>query len=324
VTGPPGSARHPLADRLAPYGWDDHWAAEFALLPGAPARVTRVDRGAVRAVTATGPVSATPAIDSTLVTGDWIAVDHDGADDTTVAASAPRRTALVRRAPGAEPAPQTLAANMDEVWVMHGAERPLRAAWLDRALVVAYGSGATPLIVITKTDLVADPARAVAAARALSPGTGVVTTSTVTGEGMDTLARRLDGGRCAVLLGRSGSGKSSLVNTLAGDAVQVTGSVRAGDARGRHTTTRRALVAVADGCVIDTPGVRALGLWDAGPGLQGAFPDIAEHALTCRFSDCRHEHEPGCEVMRARDDGDLPLDRYQRYITLSSEWLDES
>lgn len=318
-----------VVDHLGPYGWDAQWAAEFATLPGTPARVTRVDRGAVRAITATGTVSATPAIDSALVTGDWTAVRHEDGDSgsaerlATVVATARRRTALVRRDPAAEPGPQTLAANMDQVWVVHGAERPLRAGWLDRALVVAYGSGATPLIVIAKADLAPDPAGFVAASRALSPNTEVVVTSTVTGEGVDAMARRLRGGRCAVLLGRSGSGKSSLVNALAGDGAQVTASVRAGDARGRHTTTRRALVAVSGGSVIDTPGIRALGLWDAGPGLQRAFPDVHELAQQCRFNDCSHEHEPGCAVQDARDRGALTADRYQRFMTLSSEMMYE-
>lgn len=311
--------------QLGPYGWDARWAAEFATLGGTPARVTRVDRGAVRAVAATGAVSATPAVDSALVTGDWIAVRHEDGDSAsgdrsaTVVATARRRTALVRRDPAAEPGPQTLAANMDQVWIVHGAERPLRAGWLDRALVVAYGSGATPLILITKADLASAPGAFVAASRALSPHTEVVVTSTVTAEGVDALTRRLRDGRCAVLLGRSGSGKSSLVNALAGDAAQVTASVRGGDAKGRHTTTRRALVAVSGGSVIDTPGIRALGLWDAGPGLQRAFPEVHDLAQQCRFNDCSHEHEPGCAVQDARDSGALTSDRYERFMTLSSE-----
>lgn len=327
MTHPPTSGQPSLTDSLGPYGWDAAWAAEFATLPGTPARVTRVDRGAVRAVTPSGTVSATPDIGSGLVTGDWVAVqsDHDGdGDEAVVAATAPRRTALVRRDPSAEPAPQTLAANMDEVWVVHSAERPLRAGWLDRALVVAYGSDATPLIVITKADLARDAATFIATARTLSPHTAVAATSAVSGDGVDTMARRLHGGRCAVLLGRSGSGKSSLVNALADDAAQVTRSVRAGDARGRHTTTRRALVAVAGGCVIDTPGIRALGLWDADVGLQRAFPDIADRARQCRFNDCRHDREPGCAVQQARDQDALSDERYQRYMTLSSESLDRA
>ena len=311
--------------QLTVLGWDQDWAEQFASLPGAPARVIRVDRGAVRALGPGGALSAVPAVGSTVVTGDWIAVacDTDGA--ATVAGIAARRTALVRRDPRPEPAPQVLAANVDEVWVLQAVDQPLRAGWLDRALVVAYGSGATPLVVVTKADLRAGGADAiVAAACAMSPHTGIMVTSTVAGEGIAALAEHLHGGRSVALLGRSGSGKSSLVNALAGQAAQATAAVRGGDARGRHTTTRRALVPVAGGSVIDTPGVRALGLWEADAGLDGAFPDIAALAPHCRFNDCGHDHEPGCAVQRARDEGALPAERYLRYLTLRRESLHES
>lgn len=298
-------------DVLAVLGWDPAWVAEFDHLPGTPARVARVDRGAVRALTASGPVTVAAPLGSTLVTGDWVAMQDAGVTHAS------RRTALVRRDPAAEPAPQTLAANMDQVWVVHAAQRPPRAAWLDRALVVAYGSGAAPIVVLAKTDLVADIEHLVAATRAVAPHTQVMATSAVTGEGIDALGDRLRGGRCAALLGRSGAGKSSLVNALAGAAAQTTRQVRGGDTRGRHTTTRRALVLVAGGSVIDTPGLRAIGLWQPQAGLRCVFPDIARLAQQCHFNDCTHRHEPRCAVHQAHTDGVLSPDRYERYLTLS-------
>ncbi|HSK95614.1 MAG TPA: GTPase RsgA, partial [Euzebyales bacterium] len=141
----------PQTDVFAALGWDGGWADAFATLPGIPARVTRIDHGRARTLTRSGPVPATPAGDvGALVTGDWVTGSDDGADPVMVTAVVPRRTALVRRDPGEEPAPQVLAANMDQVWIVHDVGQPLRAGWLDRALVVAYGSGAPTVIVVTK------------------------------------------------------------------------------------------------------------------------------------------------------------------------------
>jgi len=315
------TSRHPQApptDVFAALGWDGGWADAFASLPGTPARVTRIDHGTARTLTPAGPVSATPAADlGTIVTGDWVTVSDGGGGPAMVTAVLDRRTALVRRDPGEEPAPQVLAANMDQVWIVHDVGHPLRAGWLDRALVVAYGSGATPVIVVAKADVARDERAVVDVLESLAPGAAVVVTSTVDGRGLDILSTRLEGGRCAALLGRSGSGKSSLVNALSGATQERTGEVRAADGRGRHTTTRRALVIVSGGSVIDTPGVRALGLWKPDAGLRLAFPDISELTSRCRFNDCRHRREPGCAVLLARDSGALPDDRYRRYIALS-------
>ena len=156
---------------------------------------------------------------------------------------------------------------------------------------------------------------------ALAPGTAVVMTSSADGHGIDDLRARLNGGRCAALLGRSGAGKSSLINALAGTTAHRTARVRSGDGRGRHTTTRRSLVRVADGSVIDTPGIRAIGLWEPERGLARTFPDVAELAVGCRFTDCTHRHEPGCAVLAGLDTGALDRRRYDRYIALSEPAL---
>ncbi|CAN5882838.1 ribosome small subunit-dependent GTPase A [soil metagenome] len=320
-----------VGDHATQLGWDRHWARWFADAPGDPARVSRVDRGRLQVVRLDGALAWLPAptTGDMPVTGDWVSCDVVGGQPV-LAALADRRTALVRRDPadvsqtrarsprpsGARP--QTLAANMDRVWIVHSVDQPLRAGWLDRALVVAFGSGAQPTIVIAKADLggADDCASTVAT---LAPTVPVTISSAGTGLGIERLATHLHDGGCAALLGRSGSGKSSLINALAGVGTQRTAAVRTGDAKGRHTTTRRSLTLVPPGSVIDTPGVRALGLWEPADGLALAFPDIAALAVACRFADCSHRHEPGCAVHDRVDNGELDRQRYHRYITLCEQ-----
>lgn len=302
-------------DHWVALGWDDGWERALAPLPGRPARIARVDRGRLRILEREGPVSVDPPLDGPpLVTGDWVTCTDDGGRSVVVGRG-PRRTELVRRDPAEEPRPQVLAANMDQVWVVLAVDQPLRAGWLDRALVVAHGSDADTVVVLTKADA-RDPAPVVDELRSLAPDVEVVTASAVDGRGIPQLAARLDRGGCAALLGRSGAGKSSLVNTLAGAATERTGAVR-GDARGRHTTTRRALTRVAGGTVIDTPGIRALGLWEPAAGLAATFPEIIGLAPACRFADCGHTHEPGCAVRDAVEAGEVDRARYDRYVALS-------
>lgn len=287
----------PSLDRL---GWDDRRAEELAshAPPGAePARIARVDRGGALAVAAAGEVALRA---DGLAVGDWVAL-RDGA----LAAVLPRRTTLSRRAAGTATAEQVIAVNVDVVLAVQGLDRPLRLRRLHRALALAWEAGAVPAVALTKADVsAAAPVEALLADAAL--GVEVHTASARTGQGVAGIAALAAPARTLVLLGESGAGKSSLANALAGAPALATAPVRAGDAKGRHTTTARHLVPLpGGGALIDTPGVRELGLWAAEAGVARAFADIERLAEGCRFRDCRHESEPGCAVRAAAAAGEL-------------------
>lgn len=317
-----------LTPDLASLGWTDDldtWADSLGdgdLIRG---RLARVDRGFSLVFTGGDAIlaasgSARAALGAVPATGDFAVITDDPEDGPTVAALAERRTVLQRRAPGRVPEPQVLAANADAVFVMHGLDRPLNLRRLERQLVVAWDSGAEPVVVLTKADTVDDAERVVTEAAAVAPGVDVVAISTVSGVGIDDIARHFDGHRSVALMGLSGIGKSSLVNALSAGRVQRTGEVRASDRRGRHTTVTRDLIPLPDGgLVIDAPGVREIGLWQAYSGLELAFPEIAEAAAECRFNDCEHEAEPGCEVRARLVDGSIPERRLEHWRDLRAE-----
>jgi ribosome biogenesis GTPase / thiamine phosphate phosphatase len=294
-----------------------------------PARVTALHRGAVDAVSPAGEVramlagklwrevaaspGAAPAV------GDAVALARAGDGSATVEAVLPRRTAFVRKAAGRASAEQVLAANVDVVFVAEAAGADPHARRLERYLAAAWESGATPVVLVTKLDLAEDPAEALAAAAEVALGADVVGLSAATGQGLDALDGWLVAGRTVVLVGASGAGKSTLVNRWLGEARQATGGLDA-TGRGRHTTSRRELLRLPSGAlVIDTPGLRELGLWDAEGGLAGAFPEIAALAVHCRFSDCTHETEPECAVLAAVEAGGLPEERLLAHGKLAAE-----
>lgn len=299
---------------LAPLGWTSARDAELNELgiDGAvPARIGRVDRGSARALTADGTL---PATGTGMVTGDWVALRGG-----RVAAVLTRRSLLTRRAAGRADAEQAIAANIDVVVVVHGLDRPLRDGRLHRALALAWEAGATPVIALTKGDLVDDgPTRALDAEMRF--GVEALAVSARDRDGLEPLRALARPDRTLVLVGESGAGKSTLVNALVGDEVLRTGAVREGDAKGRHTTTARHLVPLpGGGALIDTPGVRELGLWGGDEGLRTAFADVAELAQGCRFGDCRHDGEPGCAVAAAVADGRLDPARLESYLGLGRE-----
>ena len=231
----------------------------------------------------------------------------------------PRRTAVVRRAPGDRRLPaQTLAANVDAVFVVTSVNADFNLRRLERYLTVAWESGAPPVVLLSKADLADDLESFRIAAEAAAPGVDVIPVSIVSGAGLDAVRGHLGAGRTVVFMGSSGVGKSSIVNALAGAPLLATAAIREDDARGRHTTTRRQLIRLADGLLIDTPGLRELGVLD-GEGLGTAFDDVERAAAGCRFTDCRHQSEPGCAVRSAIATGELDPQRFEAYRKLERE-----
>ncbi|MEV6418524.1 ribosome small subunit-dependent GTPase A [Streptomyces sp. NPDC051662] len=320
----------PSSHPLVPYGWDEGWEAEFApyaergLVPG---RVVRVDRGQCDVVTPDGPVRAdtefvTPRDPLRVIcTGDWAAVDPGG-DPRFVREYLPRRTAFVRSTASTRSEGQVLAANVDHAVIAISLAVELDLGRVERFLALGWESGALPVIVLTKADLVNDPAvlgHLVEDVRTTAPGVQVLTVSAATGEGVDVLSAVLSGGT-SVLLGISGAGKSTLANALLGEDVMDVRATRDVDGKGRHTTTTRNLLAMPGGGVlIDTPGLRGVGLWDAETGVGQVFSEIEEFAEECRFHDCAHLAEPGCAVLAAIEDGSLSVRRLESYRKLLRE-----
>ena len=252
--------------------------------------------------------------------GDWVAYDLPaGAERATIAAILPRRSAFTRKQAGLEAVEQVVAANVDVLLLVVALSGEVNARSLERYLTLAWESGADPVVVLTKADLCSDVPGAVAEVDAVGFGVPVIVTSAVSGAGLDELRARVGPGVTAAAVGPSGVGKSTLVNHLCAEARLATGEIR-DDGRGRHTTTHRELIVLpGGGCVIDTPGMRELGLWDAEEGLGHAFADVEELAAACRFSDCAHDGEPGCEVRAAIAAGSLDADRFESYLRLQRE-----
>jgi ribosome biogenesis GTPase len=307
-------------------GWDERVAALAATrsTPGTqPGRVGRVDRGLATVLTADGDVRAAFGEDH-VATGDWVLVT--AGDEPVITAVLDRWSQFVRGDPmeGHALDEQVVAANIDVVFVVQSLTNGPNVRRLERELVLVYESQAIPVIVLTKADQIGDVAEAVALAESTGPGIDVVVTSSVAGLGIDELRAYAVGNRTIALIGASGVGKSTLVNVLAGGDVQATREVRARDQRGRHTTTARELVLLPGGGVlIDTPGLRAVSLWDADEGLSRVFGDIEDLALRCRFSDCAHDTEPGCAVRAAVERGELDAARVRHYQRLDRE-LDDT
>jgi ribosome biogenesis GTPase len=314
------------------YGWSERLRQEFApyaargLVPG---RVVVQQRGLYELVTDDGELSAEisghlrheageggyPAV------GDWVAAAPRPAERAaTIHHVLPRTTSFVRRAAGPKLGEQVVAANVDVAFLVASLNADLNARRLERYLATAWQSGAAPVIVLTKADLCEDPDEALAEIEGVAFGTPVHAVSAVTGEGLDAVRAHLGAGLTAVMVGSSGVGKSTLVNALAGRELMATGEIREDDARGRHTTTHRELVRLPDGALLlDTPGMRELGLWDADGGVSVAFEDVEALAAGCRFSDCSHGNEPGCAVREALETGALEHGRWKSYQKLQRE-----
>jgi ribosome biogenesis GTPase len=320
-------------DALRGLGWDERFATLLAseasgLVPG---RVLSEERGVYVVASEAGEGPASPSgrlrheteLDSTAAwpaVGDWVAMESaEPGGHRLIQRVIPRRTAVVRRAPGDRRLPaQVLAANVDTVFVVTSVNAEFNLRRLERYLAVAWESGAWPVVLLSKSDLADDVASFRVAAESVAPSVEVIPVSVVTGEGLEAIRAYLGGGRTVVFTGSSGVGKSSIVNALAGAPLLATAAIREDDARGRHTTTRRQLVRLADGLLIDTPGLRELGVMD-GDGLGSAFEDVERAAADCRFGDCRHRAEPGCGIRAAIAAGRLSRERLEAYQKLERE-----
>ncbi|MBV9486923.1 MAG: ribosome small subunit-dependent GTPase A [Frankiaceae bacterium] len=307
---------------LSSLGWDEQYAAEFTPYESAhtAARVTRVDRGAADVLGDAGYLRVELTWQhSDITVGDWVAIT----DDDELAAVLPRRTAIVRAAPSGESSAQTLVANIDQILVVVPAVPRPRLGMVERLVALAWDSGATPVVVVTKVDLAPSPESVASEIAQAAPGCQVIIASAHTGEGMDEINRLDRPGRSICLLGRSGAGKSTLANAIVGSDRMAVAEVRR-DGKGRHTTTHRELITLPGGGVlIDTPGLRGVGVWIAEDGVAQTFPEIEALVEDCRFNDCQHESEPGCAVQAAIAEGTLPQRRLDswRKIAREAEWI---
>ena len=295
-------------------------------LPGRPpavadgtrtARLVRVDRSAWHLLSDAGPLVVPPlAVEATV--GDWLVVD-DGPNGPVATSVLPRRTLLARGTASGTSRRQLLAADVDVVVVLAPLSAAVNVRRVERLLTLAWESGATPVVALTKADLHPDPAAAVRDVEPHAPGAAVVTVAAAVGD-VDALRPYAAPGATLVLLGASGAGKSTVVNALAGAPVMGTGDVRDVDGKGRHTTTHRELVVLPSGAVvIDTPGLRGVALAGSEEGLAKAFSDVEELAAACRFADCSHVGEPGCAVQASVDAGDLTAERMASWHKLQRE-----
>ena len=313
------------------YGWNDRLQTAFAAYAArglVPARAIAQHRSHWQLVTpdgeATGTLSGRLAFEAAPgdlpVVGDFLAISRSPGDtDAVIQSVLPRSTVFSRREAGGQGV-QVIAANVDVAFLVAALNADLNPRRLERYLVAVRDSGAVPVVVLTKADLSPDPDAARDSIVAIAGGAAVVAISAIDGHGLDGLKRWLKPGTTAVLLGSSGAGKSTLLNALAEKPLMDTGAVRAADDRGRHTTRHRELFRLASGALlIDTPGMRELGLLTGDGALDESFDDVVALIASCRFASCRHDHEPGCAIRGAIADRSLSDERWNGYLKLQRE-----
>src|SRR5688572_5552031 len=316
------------APGLAALGWDEGWACAMSELGDPtllPARVSRVDRGLSTVMTGDAEVRVVAERGVEVAVGDWVAVGPvpaTGEERPRIVAVLPRRCVFRRAADTRGKAQQIVAANIDTVLLFDALDGHLSLRHLERYLALAWQSGATPVVLITKSDAAsaAEVAEAVESVKTVAEGVSIVVVSATTGDGIGDLAPYLVPGRTVALLGLSGAGKSTLVNLLAGADLLATGAVRS-DGKGRHTTTHRELVLLpGGGLLIDTPGMRALSVVGAGEGVEQAFHDLEVLANDCQYANCiHHADEQGCALAAAVADGRLARGRLEAWLRLRAE-----
>ena len=256
--------------------------------------------------------------------GDYVSVQYVENGDSLILSTQPRTTVFTRRAAGPVPVDQAVAANFDYVFILQSLNQDFNPNRLERYLTLSWQSGATPVVLLTKADLQEDYWDYLTRAERVAMGVNVHVVSAHSGQGLALLNAYLQPGKTVVFLGSSGVGKSSLVNALAGEAVMAVSAIREDDSKGRHTTTHRQMLRLPGGAlVIDTPGMRELGMWETDTGLVEAFSDVEVYLGRCRFSDCSHTSEPGCAVRAAIEAGELDPGRWERYRKLKEESVDQ-
>lgn len=305
-----------IASQLAMLGWDSYFDEKFSEVarPDAvPARVL-ADYGADYLVHDSTEMRRAAARHADPAVGDWVALTDGAIRDVLE-----RRTVFSRRAAGNETREQILAANVDVAFVV-AAATDVNVRRIERYLAVAWQSGATPVVVLTKADITESPDAMRNELQSVAKGTPVIVTSAITGEGVDEIVGQLVPAKTGVLLGPSGAGKSTLINRICGTELMRTREIHRSSGEGRHMTSHRQLVQLPQGgMIIDTPGLREAQLWEGEDALANVFEDIEELAWRCRFTDCQHESEPGCAIKAALADESLDAGRFQSYRKLQRE-----
>ena len=319
---------------LKELGWDDRWAAVFAPFAAdglVPARVAIEFNHIFRLYAETGELQAqhsgrllheAESKEQLSAVGDWIAARPSvGEASATIEAVLPRRSRFSRKVAGELTEEQVVAANIDTVFIVMGLDGDYNPRRLERYLLLAYESGATPVVILNKSDVAEHLSEDVDEIRGLAIGIPVHAISAKTRIGIEVVEGYLGPGRTGALLGSSGVGKSTLVNALIGEQLLKTRDVRASDSRGRHTTRHRQLIVLPEhrGLLVDTPGMRELQLWTQNEGSRETFDDVLEVAQGCHFTDCRHRDEPRCAVKRAIEEGTLAADRLEGFFKLQEE-----
>jgi len=318
---------------LTDYGFMPNMLPDDA--SGVPARVTAVHRERYELVCEHGEcfgrlkagIYYGDKTEEYPTTGDFVVISYNPSGDSVIIKTLERKSKFARndfsghRAEYAKTVlEQVVAANFDYVFIMQSLNRDFNVKRLERYVTLSWQSGALPVIVLNKADLAEDFGGQVRAAEKIAAGAGVFAVSAKTGLGLDALGEYLKPRKSIVFLGSSGVGKSSLVNALAGEDLMAVKEIREDDSRGRHTTTHRQLIMLASGVmIIDTPGMRELGMWDAAEGLGQSFADVEQYFGKCKFSDCKHETEPGCAIKTAIETGELPLERWESYLQIKRE-----
>jgi ribosome biogenesis GTPase len=313
---------------LASLGFDDFFSSQLATLDGTgwvPARVSAEGQSSFHVAGCRAPLAdlsgklreSRDKLERPVV-GDWVAV-IDGPDRASIQRVFERRTALLRRAAGTTGEAQVVAVNVDVFFVVTAVNRDFNERRLERFVAAVWSSGAEPVVVLNKIDLGSDLDPMIEAIERVAIGVPLVRVSAASGVGLDDLRAHILPGRTVGFIGSSGVGKSSLTNRLIGKDVQAVAGLR-NDDRGRHTTSARQLIELAEGGIlVDTPGLRELGLLDDAGGVEASFVDVEAFAERCRFRDCKHEGEPGCAVAAAIASGELPAERLASYRKLLRE-----